>query len=414
MTTNTTAYLGVDWGSETHQWCVLDATGGVLGERAVPHRTTDIQAALEWVQHLTGSPPAQIGVAIETPRGVLVDTLLEQGYAVAAINPKQLDRFRDRFCPAGAKDDRRDARALADALRTDPRAFRAVRPEDPAIIRLREVSRVLDDLQVEEGRLRNRLREQLGRVQAGWLTLCPAADEPWLWDLLRATPHPDHWGTLARRRITPVLRAQRIRRITADEVMAALHAARLTVAPGVTDAVAVRIELLVPQLLLIRQQLRTTQHQLDRLLTDLAAAGADDPESREHRDVEILRSLPGVGRIVAATMLSEAVGPLADRDYGTLRAYTGSAPITRRSGKRLPTVHMRYACKGRLRNAMFHWARTSIQSDVPARAYYERLRARGHSFGRALRSVADRWLRILVAMLKSGTLYDSARFATGA
>ena len=72
---------------------------------------------------------------------------------------------------------------------------------------------------------------------------------------------------------------------------------------------------------------------------------------------------------------------------------------------------MRYACKWRLRQALFHWARTSIQHDEAARAYYDRLRARGHYHARALRSVGDRWLRILIAMLGSGELYDPSRFS---
>ena len=38
---------------------------------------------------------------------------MERGFTVHSINPKQLDRFRDRISPAGAKDDRRDARVLA-------------------------------------------------------------------------------------------------------------------------------------------------------------------------------------------------------------------------------------------------------------------------------------------------------------
>lgn len=414
MTRDVRWYLGVDWGTQTHQWCLLDTDGRVVGERVVPHQTAEIHAALVWVQTLTGDRPAAIAVAIETPHGVLVDTLLEQAHRVFAINPKQLDRFRDRFSAAGAKDDRRDAHALADGLRTDARAFREVRGEDPLIIQLREHSRALDDLQVAEGRLSNRLREQLQRVHAGWLTLCPAADDPWLWVLLHETPHPDAWPTLARRRITRTLREHRIRRITTDDIVGALRAPTLTVAPGVTDATAMRIELLVPQLLLLREQHTRIQRQIDHLLEALAAAAPDETESREHRDVEILRSLPGVGRIVAATMLSEATGPLADRDYGTLRAYAGAAPVTKRSGKRVLHIHMRYACKRRLRQALFHWARTSIQSDGAARAYYEQLRARGHEYARALRSVADRWLRILIGMLKSGTLYDPARFANAA
>jgi len=404
-------YLGIDWGGETHQFCLIDAEGHVRGERAVPHTAVAVHEALRWVRTLTRAAAHEIAVGIETPHGVLVDTLLEQGFLVFAINPKQLDRFRDRFSASGAKDDRRDARVAADALRTDRRAFRAVRLDDPAIIQLRELSRMLDELQVDERRLANRLREQLARVHAAWLTLSPAADERWLWTILRDTPQPQAWSQVPRRRITLALRTHRIRRLTADDVVTILREPRLPVAPGVTDAVAIRIAALVPQLLVIHEQRVTAEREIDRRLEQLATAAATDGELREHRDVEILRSLPGVGRTVTATMLTEAAEPMATRDYLMLRTYAGAAPVTKRSGKRTFFVHMRYGCKRRLRQALYHWGRTSIQCDVAARAYYAGLRARGHNHARALRSVADRWLRILVAMLRTGTLYDPSRFA---
>ncbi len=41
--------------------------------------------------------PCQIHIAIEEPHGPVVETLLERGIHVYAINPKQLDRFRDRY-----------------------------------------------------------------------------------------------------------------------------------------------------------------------------------------------------------------------------------------------------------------------------------------------------------------------------
>ena len=66
-------------------------------------------------------------------------------------------------------------------------------------------------------------------------------------------------------------------------------------------------------------------------------------------------------------------------------------------------------CNRRLQHALFHQARTSMQKDALARAYYASLRARGHTHGRALRALADRWLRILDAMLKTRTLYDPTR-----
>jgi transposase len=414
MTEPVTWFVGLDWGSAAHALCVLDAQGHIHGTRNVPHTTGAVHEALAWLRALTGASPAAIGVAIETPRGVLVDTLLEQAFAVFAINPKQLDRFRDRFTAAGAKDDTRDAHVLGDALRTDRRAFRRVHADAPLILELREVTRLREDLVQDERRLANRLREQLYRVDAAWLTVSPAADEPWLWALLAQVPDPLRWAQLSRQRVAAILRGHRIRRITAEEVLTALQQPRLTVAPGVTTAVTVRIRALVSQLRVVAEQRRAAEQHLDRVLDQLATAEGSDDEPPEHRDVEILQSLPGVGRMVAATMLAEATGALADRDYSTLRAQTGTAPVTKRSGKRVFMVSMRYACKSRLRNALYHWSRTSLQADHSARAYYDRLRARGHSHGRALRSVADRWLRILIAMLKTRTLYNPSGLTTTA
>lgn len=403
-------YVGIDWGSAEHQLCLLDVRGAVVGTRVVPHTRTAVHEGVQWLGHLTGASPGAIAVGIETPRGVLVDTLLEQGFAVFAVNPKQLDRFRDRFTAAGAKDDRRDAQALGDGLRTDARAFRRVRPDDPVIIHLRELTGLMEDLQQDENRLTNRLREQLYRVDAPWLSLSPAANESWLWTLLAKAPHPDAWPSLGIRRVTAVLRAHRIRRLTPEAVLASLRQPRLTAAGGVADAVGTRIAALIPQLQLVADQRSQTERQIDAVLDQLAGEPAGEGEPSQHRDAQILRSLPGVGRMVSATMLVDAAAPLRERDYLRLRAYAGTAPVTKRSGKRAYVVQMRYACTARLRQAMYHWARTSIQHDDGARRYYEQLRARGHQYARALRSVADRWLRILVAMLRTRALYDAARF----
>lgn len=403
-------FVGIDWGSEVHALCLVDTTGRIQATRTVAHTVEALHAAVLWMCEQTGAPAAAIAVGIETPRGAVVDSLIEWGFPLFAVNPKQVDRFRDRFSPAGAKDDARDAHVVADALRTDRGAFRRVRSDDPLIVQLRETTRLREELQTDEHRLANRLRDQLYRVDAAWLTLSPAADEPWLWAMLAKAPDPATWAHLPRRRVAAVLHTHRIRRVGPDAVLDAMRRPRLTVAPGVTEAVTTRIAALVPQLQVVAEQRRAAERRIDRLLERLAAAEAPDDEPREHRDVEILQSLPGVGRMVTATMLTEATGPLADRDYCTLRAHAGAAPITRRSGKRLCLVQMRYACKHRLRQALYHWARTSLQHDGAARTYYDALRKRGHGHARALRSVADRWLRILVAMLKTGKLYEVSRF----
>ncbi|MEO8370727.1 MAG: transposase [Candidatus Solibacter sp.] len=109
-------------------------------------------------------------------------------------------------------------------------------------------------------------------------------------------------------------------------------------------------------------------------------------------------------------MLAEASQPLRERDYQALRNYAGVAPVTRRSSKRTVIV-MRHACKPRLRDALYHWSRTSMQMYLRAKQYYAEARKRGQSHGRALRGLADRNLAMLMSVLKSGTLYDPAKRA---
>jgi hypothetical protein len=118
--------------------------------------------------------------------------------------------------------------------------------------------------------------------------------------------------------------------------------------------------------------------------------------------------MPGIGITVAATMLSEAAQALADRDYQALRTQTGVAPVTRQSGTQ-KVVLRHYACKSRVANAIYRAARVYAQADPHGRELYRLDRLRGHSHGRALRSIGDRLLRILVAMLMSDTLYDPTR-----
>ena len=118
---------------------------------------------IAWLLKESGGKPEEIHVAIEIPHGPIVEALLERGFNVYAINPKQLDRFRDRFTVAGAKDDSRDADVLADSLRTDMRAFRKLAGVDALIVELREWSRLDEELKAERVRLTNRLRDQLWR-----------------------------------------------------------------------------------------------------------------------------------------------------------------------------------------------------------------------------------------------------------
>jgi transposase len=395
-------YVGVDWATEIHRVCVLNATGELYSERAVEHSGRGLAEFMDWLGGLCHAQPQSVAVAIETPRGAVVEGLIERGFCVFAINPKQLDRFRDRHTVAGAKDDRRDAFVLADSLRTDQLLFKRVRLDDPAIVHLRELSRLEDDLRQDGVRLANQLRDQLARYYPQLLASTPAANEAWVWELLELAPLPAQGARLSASRITKLLHKHHIRRIDAAKLSAELAAPGLPLAPGTAETASEHALLLVPRLRLVDQQRRDVARRIQRLLDELAVP---DEHSGQHRDVTLLLSLPGVGREIAATMLAEASQLLAERDYHALRTYCGTAPVTRQSGKK-KIILRRQACNGRLRFALYHWARVSAMCDPRSHAHYQRLRKAGHSHGRALRGLADRLLAMLVAILNTGLPYD--------
>jgi len=401
-------FAGIDWGSEKHRVCLMDGEGRTIAERWVEHSGRSLAELVEWLRQQTQEAAPALAIAIETPRGAVVETLLEHGFAVFAINPRQLDRFRDRYSPAGAKDDRRDAFVLADSLRTDQHCFRAVALDEPEMIRLRELSRLEDEVGEELNRATNRLREQFHRYFPQLLQLSEAASDPWLWDLFEAAPSPVQAARLREAKIAHILRQHRIRRLDASQVMAVLKSPPLRLAPGAAEAASEHALLLLPRLRLLHRQRVDLASRVEQILNQLATP--DEGQSEEHRDAAILLSLPGLGRKVAATMLSEASQAIAERDYHALRCYGGAAPITRQSGKK-KVILMRRGCNERLRNALYHWARTSIVWDPKSKSIYAGMRACGQSHGRALRGMADRWLRVLFAMLRHKTLFDVQRRA---
>lgn len=403
-------FVGVDWATEEHAVCLIDDGGKVLGERVFAHTGTGVAELCTWLLDTTKAEPSALFVAIEVPHGAVVETLLERGMVVHSINPKQLDRFRDRFTVAGAKDDRRDAHVLADSLRTDTKCFRVLRVEDATVIELREWSRMVDDLQHERVRLSSRIRGQLLRYYPQMLQLVEDVGSPLFLELWSLIPTPKGAARVREKTVAKLLVENRIRRFDAKQVLSTLRDKPLTVAAGTTEAATAHIKAIVERLRLLNRQLKDAHRRLDQLTNKLAEKDDEPGQEGEQRDVDILRSLPGVGRIVLATLLTEASQPLAYRDYHALRNLSGVAPVTKSSGKRSGSrsvVVMRKACSLRLRNALYHWARVAAVHEPKSKVAYAELRKRGHSHGRALRTVADRLLAVACAMLRDQTVFGA-------
>lgn len=133
-------FVGIDWAEDHHDVDVRDEAGGRLAGRRVAHGVEGI-AVLHELVATHASDPGEVVVGIETDRGLLVRSLVDAGYQVFAVNPRAVDRYRDRHVLSGAKSDAHDALVLAEMVRTDRHHHRPIAGDSDSVEGLKILTR---------------------------------------------------------------------------------------------------------------------------------------------------------------------------------------------------------------------------------------------------------------------------------
>lgn len=388
--------VGIDWASNKHDVCALDAAGQIHFACSIPHTADGLT---ELVRRLTRcGAPAELPIAIERPSGLLVDTLVEAGFPVVPIHPNALKASRPRYAAAPGKSDPGDAYILADLLRTDGHRFRPLRPPSDQTKALRAAVRTRDDLVATRVQLGNQLRSLLESFWPGAAAIFADVDSPIALDFLDTYPTPDSAARLGAQRLARFLkRAAYCGRRPATELLQRLRTAPSGHAgPLERETKGQLVRALVAVLRPLIEQIR----QLDGLLAAHLA---------QHPDGALVQSLPRTGTVNAGQILAELGEdrrrfPTAEQ----LAAEAGVAPVTHASGKHRG-VACRFACNKRLRQALTTWADNSRHAQPWAHAVYRAARARGCDHPHAIRVLARAWVRVLWRCWQDRRLYDPTK-----
>ena len=121
-------FVGDDWAEDHHDVEVQDEHGKTLKAARLPEGIDGIARLHELIAGFLpqDSDPGQVLVCIETDRGPWVGALVAASYQVYRVNPKTAARHRELLSLSGAKDDKADAKTLADMLRTRRHQLRQV------------------------------------------------------------------------------------------------------------------------------------------------------------------------------------------------------------------------------------------------------------------------------------------------
>jgi transposase len=361
-------YCGIDWAEKTHDVALVDDKGELLAKRHITDDAAGYRILLDLLAEYGDSEEDPIPVAIETSRGLLVAVLRAGKRQVFAINPMAAARYRDRHSVSRKKSDPGDALVLANILRTDMHVHRPL-PADSDLARAVAVlARAQQDATWNRQQIANQLRSLLREYYPAAL----AAVESWknglcrpeAHELLRAAPTPAKAARLTRSQLQAALkRAGRKRGIEAEteRLREVLRADCAHQPPLVEDALG--------------QQMLALLIQLSAACTaaeDLARA-VEEAFPR-HPDAEILLSFPGLGVQLGARVLAE-IGDDRTRfaDARGLKAYAGSSPVTRASGKK-SSITRRWVKNDRLNHAGYLWAFSAITASPGAKAHYRRRR----------------------------------------
>ena len=390
-----THFAGFDWAKEHHDAVILDRQGATVQALTFSHTA---EGWARWREVIKDYPG--LGVAIETNQGAAVDQLLGSNVTVYPMQPKAAERYRDRHVPSGSKTDQRDAWCFADALRVDGQHWRALAPEDPLSEELRLMCRDEVELITQRTAMVNQLQAALYEYYPAALEAFEEWTASYTWEFVMAYPTPQELVKAGKRKWEKFLHSHKlwrpgtaVRRLEifgrADQFCGTAAVTRAKSRLAVSTA----------------KVLRSLQQQLDEYRATIEKLFA------QHPDHDLFGSLPGAGEKLAPRLMSE-IG--ADRgEYPTAQAMqcvAGTAPVSFESGKSR-RAKIRWHCNRHLRHAVHLWSDCSRKFCAWAQAYYQAQREKGKSHACALRSLGQRWLKILWKMWQTGRPYDETLHA---
>lgn len=390
--------LGIDWGHREICVALLDEEQRfVVTER---RSARDVRGLLERLRELGG--PTEMSVCIESGAPLLRDTLRAHGYVVDEIAPARAAKLGKLHFPGGAKDDARDARTMALAGLHRALGLKTDRSRSAEADSLRLHAAIRQRLITQRTRALQQLTDLLRRAHPGFAALDLDLRTRYAQRLLAAYPDPRKARRARRVRIERILSRGRCTRTDADTVLHSLREHGQVIADHVAVACALELPLLVAQIELLSAQIRDVEKHILTL-------------SHAHPDRSLLQSAPGLAEQlfprIAASLDGQVVAVTPAR---RLQILAGTAPRTRVSGKSTGGRVLRRVARDRdLHQALIQMARCSLQTSAWARSFVKH-----HTGGRsrdqkrlnkALRALANKWVRILHHMLLTRQPYDEQR-----
>ena len=388
-------FVGIDVAKETHWVCVLDHAARVLLDRAVENDQAAIDQFVAELRALGGEVVIGLDITGSLAR-FLEAILLAEGLRLVHVPGIAVNRAGQGFAGGERKSDPRDARTIADLVRTRP--LRPILPDEEIVIALRLKVMRRRELTEDQTRRISRLRQLLGAIHPGLERRLDLTCKGPL-TLISRYVAPAEIRRAGQKRIVAYLkRSPHLHGIEAlaERALEAASGQRIVV-PG--EAVfAEMIRELAAEALQVRERLALLDRDLEALLG-------------RHPDGALIRSLPGMGAVLAAEFIA-SVGTIERfQSADALASAAGLAPVMRQSGK-VKGWRRAYGGDKALKRVFFQSAFCAVSTRDPlSKAFYDRKRREGKHHTQAIIALARRRVSVLWTMLRNRRPFDPTKKA---
>ena len=390
--------IGIDWADRTHVCCLFSHDGTVRDNVQVGTSAEQLGAWLDGLE--TQYPEGTLVIAVEKSEGALVEMVLSRSrFALVPINPVVLHRYRQAFCPSGAKNDPADARLIGEIVFTHPEKFTVKKSAG-------ELLQILSELVRDR---RHWVDTRTGLVEE--LISCLKKYYPQALELAgenlsspMALEFLERWPDLAavkRTKWSALEAFYRRHHSGREEVLERRHEL-IKSARSVSEREAY-LQAHRLHLLAIVRQIVAINQSIEKFDEAIAEAYTKAPGH------EVIDSLPGAGQALAPRLWVACATEGNVSEAETMQLKSGIAPVKKQSGNTKVTV-FRWARPRFLHQTWTEFAKHSIKTSLWAQAFYQSRKKRGDGEASILRALAFKWIRIVARIWRDRVLYDEQHY----
>lgn len=393
--------LGCDVGSETHYARAVDTRGRELSKSAFSfsNNLEGFQSAKEWAVRLAAAHgKEQIVLGIE-PTGhywfCLAIWMITNGISVVQVNPYAVKQTKELEDNSQNKDDRKDPKLIANLVK-DGNYGMPYLPEG-LYAELRGFSMFRDQLAEDRIRNINRLHREMKIYFPEYMEAFGKLDGAFTLEILRKAPFPEDIAALGAEGIKNIWHEAKLRGRgygRADEIIR--YAEKSVGMTEGTDAGREAVRWFAEKTVELTKQLAETEDILHS-------------RCREIPHAENILEIKGVGETIVSGIVAEMGDIERFDDVKEIQKLSGLGLVACSSGKHKGQTKISHRGRKRLRYWLFQAAKSAVshaEEFKKIHAYYTTRAENPLKKMQSLIVVACKILRIIYAILKTGTKYD--------